>query len=1247
MAQPQLSWIGHTIGGRYKIEALLGQGGMSTVYKATDPNLRRAVAVKIIHSHLSVDPEFVRRFEQEAAAVAQLRHPNIIQVYDFDHEGDVYYMVLEYVPGQTLQVKLKALNAAGQKLPPAETIQIMATISDAVAYAHQRGMIHRDLKPANVMLNPAGQPILMDFGVAKMLGGTHHTATGDVIGTVSYMAPEQARGEHPDERADIYALGVMLFEMTTGQRPFEADTAVSLMMKHLMEPVPDILQINSDAPKPLVTVIERALAKSPADRYQSAADMATALRAAMKMHEQIGARAYTAPIAPAPEPAPAMDTAVARPAQPPRTAARRRLPLLLGGAAAIAAILAALLLVIIPQFSGPALPSADGMSRIDGGVYLVGLDASDDEHAPSQQVTLDTFWIDQHEVTNEQYAEFLAATPGQPPANWSAGSFPAGQERHPVQGVTWEQAAAYCEWANKRLPSEAEWEIAARGREGLLYPWGDDVRAVESQLPRRETYAVGQVADNRSRFGAFDMAGNVWEWVDDTYAPVTDGFRVLRGGANGFLKDMAYRLQGDPNLPSMIATAGFRCAAPRVSGDVARADTPAPATPVQPAEGVLFHDDFTDPSSGWPAGEQGNYTFGYHPQSFYHLEVSASNDRLTIFRDLHFDDFSAETEVLVDHTDTDGGEFRYGLAFRRSGNEYYAFTVSPRSQTWQVIQSSPGGVEVLEEGPAGPLRGLQKAPDRLRVDADGANFTFYVNGEIVTRVSDADYATGEVGFIVETDDETLAHVHYSSLTIRQAGAQATLFADDFVDLSSGWPITEQDKLFFGYHPPDFYHVEVSAPDTRSTVFRDLNFADFTAETKVLVDHTDTDSGDFRYGLAFRRSDSQYYAFAVSPRAQTWQVLKQSAQSLQVLAEGVADSLQGLQKVGDQLRVDAGGSNFVFHINGAVVARVSDSDFAGGEIGFIVETFDETLAHVHYDSLTIREVDLAEVVIAPTDTAAPTTTPTAAAAPTPTPIPVPEGMALIPAGYFQMGSSIGQANEAPEHPVLLDAFYMDLYEVTNAQYRACVDAGGCAQGRARNSFTHAGYRDDSAYDNYPVIGVTWDMAAAYCSWASKRLPTEAEWEYAASGQQNFFWPWGNTFDANLSAASAPDVQPVSSYPGGVSPFGMFDIAGNVTEWVADVYDPAFYANSPASNPVNTSSGDTRIYRGGSFDNRDGTVYTTSRRFIQNRAFSDVDVGFRCARDATEVNASAQPAEREALVAEFCQVFSAYRPDATCP
>ncbi|MEW6083602.1 MAG: protein kinase [Chloroflexota bacterium] len=273
--------VGTTLGNRYVIEELLGQGGMSAVYKASDPNLKRVVAVKVIHPHLSTDPDFVKRFEEEASGVAQLRHHGIVQVHDFNRDGDTYYMVLEFVPGETLQDHLKRLNDSGRNLSPTKAMEYMAGACDAVDYAHQRGMIHRDIKPANLMLNTLGQVILMDFGIAKIVGSQRHTATGAVVGTAMYMSPEQIKGEQPDRRTDIYSLGVTLYEMVSGRPPFEADSAMTLMMMHINDPVPNPKKLNPDVPDSLVAIINKALAKDPADRYQTAAQMAAALRNAL------------------------------------------------------------------------------------------------------------------------------------------------------------------------------------------------------------------------------------------------------------------------------------------------------------------------------------------------------------------------------------------------------------------------------------------------------------------------------------------------------------------------------------------------------------------------------------------------------------------------------------------------------------------------------------------------------------------------------------------------------------------------------------------------------------------------------------------------------------------------------------------------------------------------------------------------------------------------------------------------------
>ncbi len=280
MSQP--SWIGQTLNGRYVIEALLGQGGMSAVYRANDPNLKRTVAIKLIHSHLSGDKQFIERFEEEAAAIASLRHHNIVQVYDFNSDADVHYMVLEYLRGETLFDRMQNLSSQGKKLPIEDAIQYTLNICAALTYAHQRGIIHRDIKPANIMLNEEGQAILMDFGIVKIVGGSSHTATGAVLGTARYISPEVIRSEPADQRSDIYSLGITLYEMFSGATPFQADSTLTLMMMHLNDPVPDPRSLRADLSPALVNILLKALQKDRNKRYQTAAEMAAALKNALK-----------------------------------------------------------------------------------------------------------------------------------------------------------------------------------------------------------------------------------------------------------------------------------------------------------------------------------------------------------------------------------------------------------------------------------------------------------------------------------------------------------------------------------------------------------------------------------------------------------------------------------------------------------------------------------------------------------------------------------------------------------------------------------------------------------------------------------------------------------------------------------------------------------------------------------------------------------------------------------------------------
>jgi formylglycine-generating enzyme required for sulfatase activity len=220
--------------------------------------------------------------------------------------------------------------------------------------------------------------------------------------------------------------------------------------------------------------------------------------------------------------------------------------------------------------SETALPSGERMVQIPGGQYEIGDPAVDQYHTPVEEITLDNFWIDQYEVTNAGYQNFMGETGHVSPAGWPGGVLPAGQENHPVTGITWDDAFAYCAWENKRLPTESEWEVAARGPgpEPALYPWGPDPGAGGQvfDLPRTGTYEVGSVPFNMSPFGVYDMAGNVWEWVGEPYGPIPDGDYILRGGRHGFLKDMSYRQPAIANDSRFVPFAGFRCAADLVEG---------------------------------------------------------------------------------------------------------------------------------------------------------------------------------------------------------------------------------------------------------------------------------------------------------------------------------------------------------------------------------------------------------------------------------------------------------------------------------------------------------------------------------------------------------------------------------------------------------------------------------------------------------------------------------------------------------
>ncbi len=627
---------------RYRITERLGLGGMAVVYKAYDTRLERDIALKLIRTESIPQDQHERlfkRFEREAKAQAKFSHPNIIPVYDYGKIEDVPYLVLQFLPGRTLKERLKRPFSLD------ESLSILIPISDAVAYAHSRNVIHRDIKPSNIIFNEEDQPLLTDFGIAKVLESNVGTLTGTGlgVGTPEYMAPEQWQGK-ATEASDQYALGVLLYEMLTGSKPFTAETPVAVALKQINEPLKRPTELVLDISLPIENFIFKAMARDPQDRFASVSDFRDKL-------ESISAQYLPKTNLPDGNEEPSFEELVEKSTfdnksnKPPRKGyfpksngefsesdevdtedalnstnvhqkpdpsplkikkrgktSNKMIKWLGGGLIGLIVISFALVLgdnllsiknnnentsllknqetpaftemtlktatmtirpsptatlSVTPEPS--ATPTAQIITRVretDGMVQVfvpggeVKLGYTSEELDELMQIcsdpnnifscgfleyynseisfsNLDDFWIDQTEVTNRMYeaCRLSGACPPVIKSSYTRQVYSRDPQYadFPMMYTYWDEVNAYCKWVGGRLPTFAEWKMAATGTDGRFFPWGNDPPSTSlmnySQSGIGDSVAVGSYPEGMSPYGALDLLGNVSEWLGDCITP--------------------------------------------------------------------------------------------------------------------------------------------------------------------------------------------------------------------------------------------------------------------------------------------------------------------------------------------------------------------------------------------------------------------------------------------------------------------------------------------------------------------------------------------------------------------------------------------------------------------------------------------------------------------------------------------------------------------------------------------------------
>lgn len=789
--------------GQYQIVEQIGQGGMATVYKAFQPSINRYVAVKILPSQYALDPNFVKRFEHEARAIAALEHPHILPVYDFGTQDGLTYMVMRYIPEGTLS------NLMGKPISYERVVRLIGTMARALDYAHKQGVVHRDIKPSNILIDKNGEALLTDFGIAKMMettGATQLTGAGSVLGTPAYMSPEQAKGQGVDGRSDIYSLGVVLYELLTGQQPFRADTPLAVVLKHVSEPLAPPRTVKADIPEPLERVVLKAMAKEPAQRYQSASEMEQALNAAL---QEIEGTAKTVAVSQTSRQATQGVTNVVPPPPPQKKSLMG--PLLIGGAVVLVLLCVgggALLFMLAPGGSDGGTPTAVVRTPVSIGVAKTATPTPvpptatptnsptpppDIPATPTTRATVSTdvvvpelpdlgkilFQDDFSNNGNDWFEGEQSDDYGVTKSEFLDGRYRITQEAK--QGVFAWNSQDGRNFKDFMLSVEATpvehnasfaYGVTVReNSKGDLYAFEIDTDGYYSVSVKVESEWTTLVdwtklkaikSDGTNRLSIQAFGSTFMFFVNDEFATTVED-NSLSNGEVGLALDLYNEgdkasvdfdnLQilnlSDTQQEAMLNQAGSENNGAEDSGT------------------VLFEDTF-DSDKGWATGEfDDDYSFNTATVENGQYTISVKDKDQAFVEKLlpsrEFDDFVLTVEATPGDT---GQNYSYGVSFRENEDDiFYAFEIGNDGQ-YAVLLFDQEWKRLKDWSTSKAIKVGQT--NKLTIEAEGGHLTFYINDEKLTTLENDTSLSGKVGLVVAVFDKgTEATVHFDNLVIRK------------------------------------------------------------------------------------------------------------------------------------------------------------------------------------------------------------------------------------------------------------------------------------------------------------------------------------------------------------------------------------------------------------------------------------------------------------------------------------------------